>query len=222
MFFVLNMQDQDQQPAFKIICAKEDVILKLRRQEPGSLKKNTFIIDFDINNSRIPLVNFCSYNIFKLMFELNREDAIQELRLTDPTNDDRAQMLLVFNRKGGDVGIKQKYMRLMLSMSTLPIPSGGINYIFEGGPCIRTGHENGGNIPELNYTAPGSEEVNDVDAVLCMSLTTEHHIRVQFMLSVPAPSQQQPSYIENSLGVIMKKILTRTKTFIECITQPSE
>lgn len=207
------MQDQDQQPAFKIICAKEDVILKLRRQEPGSLKKNTFIIDFDINNSRISLVNFCSYNIFKLMFELNREDAIQELRLTDPTDDNRAEMLLVFKRKGDDVGIKQKYMRLKLTMSTLPIPSGGTNYVFEGEPFIHGNKQD--NDSELTYIAHGSEEVNDVDAVLCMSLTTDHHIRVQFMMSVPAPTQQQPSYIENSLGIVMKKILSRTKTFIE-------
>jgi hypothetical protein len=209
------MQDQ---PTFKTICAKDDVILKFRRQEPGSMRKNTFIIDFVIINARVSLVNFCSYNIFKLMFELNREDAIQELRLTEPTDDNRAQMLLVFKRKGDDVGIKQKYMRLNLSMSTLPIPSGGTNYVFEGGPTGNNNHHNecGG---ELNYNAPGSEEVNDVDAVLCMSLTTDHHIRVQFMLSVPAPAQQQPSYIENSLGVVMKKILSRTKTFIERISQ---
>lgn len=213
------MQDQ---PAFKTICTKDDVILKFRRQEPGSLRKNTFIIDFDINNARASLVNFCSYNIFKLMFELNREDAIQELRLTEPTDDNRAQMLLVFKRKGDDVGIKQKYMRLNLNMSTLPIPSGGTNYVFEGVAADhnhdhRDHHNECGG--ELNYNAPGSEEVNDVDAVLCMSLTTNHHIRVQFMLSVPVPVHQQPSYIENSLGVVMKKILSRTKTFIERISQ---
>lgn len=197
---------------FKTICSKDDVLLKLRRQEPGSLVKNTFMIDFDIKNAETSLVNFCNYNIFKLMFELNREDAIQELRLTPSTDDDRAQMLLVFKRKGEDVGIKQKYLRLNLNMSTLPIPSGGTNYVFEGA-SHGTDECNG----DLTYGAPGSEEVTDVDAVLCMSLTTYHHIRVQFMLSVPAPAQQQPSYIENSLGVVMKKILSRTKTFIERI-----
>jgi hypothetical protein len=210
------MQDQDQQPAFKIICSKEDVILKLRRQEPGTPKKNTFIIDFDINNARLSLATFCSYNIFKLMFELNREDAIQELRLTDVTHDNRCEMLLVFKRKGDDVGIKQKYMRLNLTMSTLPIPSGGTSYVFEGEPFIRCNSNKEDAVPELTYNAPpGSEEVNDVDAVLCMSLTTDHHIRVQFMMSLPAPAEKQPSYIENSLGIVMKKILSRTKTFIE-------
>lgn len=197
---------------FKTICSKDDVLLKLRRQEPGSIVKNTFMIDFDINNPEASLVKFCSYNIFKLMFELNREDAIQELRLTEPTDDSRAQILIVFKRKGDDVGIKQKYLRLNLNMSMLPIPSGGTNYVFEGAP-IGIGKYSG----DLTYTAPGSEEVIDVDAILCMSLTTDHHIRVQFMLSVPAPARQQPSYIENSLGIVMKKILSRTKTFIERI-----
>lgn len=197
---------------FKTICSKDDVLLKLRRQEPGSIVKNTFMIDFDINNPEASLVKFCSYNIFKLMFELNREDAIQELRLTEPTDDSRAQILIVFKRKGDDVGIKQKYLRLNLNMIMLPIPSGGTNYVFEGAP-IGIGKYSG----DLTYTAPGSEEVIDVDAILCMSLTTDHHIRVQFMLSVPAPARQQPSYIENSLGIVMKKILSRTKTFIERI-----
>ena len=197
---------------FKTICSKDDVLLKLRRQEPGSIVKNTFMIDFDINNPEASLVKFCSYNIFKLMFELNREDAIQELRLTEPTDDSRAQILIVFKRKGDDVGIKQKYLRLNLNMIMLPIPSGGTNYVFEGAP-IGIGKYSG----DLTYTAPGSEEVIDVDAILCMSLTTDHHIRIQFMLSVPAPARQQPSYIENSLGIVMKKILSRTKTFIERI-----
>lgn len=197
---------------FKTICSKDDVLLKLRRQEPGSIVKNTFMIDFDINNPEASLVKFCSYNIFKLMFELNREDAIQELRLTEPTDDSRAQILIVFKRKGDDVGIKQKYLRLNLNMIMLPIPSGGTNYVFEGAP-IGIGKYSS----DLTYTAPGSEEVIDVDAILCMSLTTDHHIRVQFMLSVPAPARQQPSYIENSLGIVMKKILSRTKTFIERI-----
>ena len=170
------------------------------------------MIDFDINNPEASLVNFCSYNIFKLMFELNREDAIQELRLTDPTDDGRAQILLVFKRKGDDVGIKQKYLRLDLNMSMLPIPSGGTNYVFEGAP-IGSGKYSG----DLTYTAPGSEEVIDVDTILCMSLITDHRIRVQFMLSVPAPARQQPSYIENSLGIVMKKIMSRTKMFIERI-----
>ena len=197
---------------FKTICSKDDVLLKLRRQEPGSIVKNTFMIDFDINNPEASLVKFCSYNIFKLMFELNREDAIQELRLTEPTDDSRAQILIVFKRKGDDVGIKQKYLRLNLNMIMLPIPSGGTNYVFEGAP-IGIGKYSG----DLTYTAPGSEEVIDVDAILCMSLTTDHHIRVQFMLSVPAPARQQPSYIENSLGIVMKKIMSRTKMFIERI-----
>lgn len=197
---------------FKTICSKDDVLLKLRRQEPGSIVKNTFMIDFDINNPEASLVKFCSYNIFKLMFELNREDAIQELRLTEPTDDSRAQILIVFKRKGDDVGIKQKYLRLNLNMIMLPIPSGGTNYVFEGAP-IGIGKYSG----DLTYTAPGSEEVIDVDAILCMSLTTDHHIRIQFMLSVPAPARQQPSYIENSIGIVMKKILSRTKTFIERI-----
>lgn len=199
---------------FKTICSKDEVLLKLRRQEPGSLVKNTFMIDFDINNPEASLVNFCSYNIFKLMFELNREDAIQELRLTDPTDDGRAQILIVFKRKGDDVGIKQKYLRLNLNMSTLPIPSGGTNYVFEGGSHGADPDQFSG---DLTYSAPGSEEVIDVGAILCMSLTTEHHIRVQFMLSVPAPARQQPSYIENSLGIVMKKIMSRTKMFIERI-----
>jgi len=182
-------------------------MLKYKRYPPGTqCVKNTFLIDFEMYNPS-PTVNmarFCSFNIFKLIFEVNRNDAIEELTL-DECDDDASQanMTMLFKRKGGDFGIKQKYMSLHISLT-----KSGDNYVFEGEPA-----------PEVyrNDNNNTLEQIKDASSVFCMSLLSPDKIRVQFMLSLPVPIDEQPSYIEQNLGVVMKKVLSRTKKFIEAM-----
>ena len=211
-----NASDQ-----YKILCSKNNVILKRALTSDA----NSFVIDFEICNTRISLERFCNFNIFTLMFELNREDAIQDLRITDAVTPDPLQseqdppstivkdMFLLFKRKGDDIGIKQKYMNLCLTMNKLVTPTSA-NYVFQGNPTHFSPSQM---ISETDaHTLKiSAEEIRDVNAVFCLSLIDAHHMRVQFMMTVPPAARQQPSYIENGLGIIMKKILLRLKTFIE-------
>jgi len=218
------MQPPQQQPQYKILCSKNDVILKRELQNnnasspgpgPGPAS-NTFVIDFEINNSRIDLERFCNFNIFKLMFELNREDAIQDLRITDcgdsnSKSNNVKDMLLVFKRKMDDMGIKQKYMNLQLTLTATAASSApASSFVFES---VDADLDTGTGGTDLSR----AERVCDTNAVLCMSLLNRNRLRIQFVFSVPAApaGKPQPSYIENNLGVIMKKILSRVKTFIE-------
>ena len=206
------------EPTYKVLCSKDGVILTYKRHSPDELAqspslKNTFLTDFEINNPSpsIDLNKFCTYNIFRLIFEINRDDAIEELNLMEYPSESRAEMVLVFKKKGGDFGIKQKYLHLNVTRSTVPIdssPSGqGMTYVFE---C-----ESIYNHADAPLVKGGAEQIRDASAVLCMSVLSPDAMRVQFMLSQPVPKVEQASYIENSLGFVMKKILTRTKTFIE-------
>jgi len=219
------MQPPQQQPQYKILCSKNDVILKRELQNnnasspgpgPGPAS-NTFVIDFEINNSRIDLERFCNFNIFKLMFELNREDAIQDLRITDHAHapndggNNVKDLLLVFKRKMDDMGIKQKYMNLQLTLTATTASSApASSFVFES---VDADLDTGTGGTDLSR----AERVCDTNAVLCMSLLNRNRLRIQFVFSVPAApaGKPQPSYIENNLGVIMKKILSRVKTFIE-------
>jgi hypothetical protein len=148
------------------------------------------------------------------MFELNREDAIQELRITDRDGDgdNVKDMLLIFKRKGDDIGIKQKYMNLRLTLNTTATSaSAPSNFIFE---CVDTEYKH---ISDNDPILSRAERICDIHAVFCMSLLDCSRLRIQFMFSVPAApaTKPQPSYIENNLGMVMKKILSRVKTFIE-------
>jgi hypothetical protein len=179
---------------YKILCSKNNVILKRDLTSDA----NSFVIDFEICNTRISLERFCNFNIFTLMFELNREDAIQDLRITASEQSDQdpstivKDMFLLFKRKGDDIGIKQKYMNLCLTMNKLVTPTSA-NYVFQGNPTHFSPSQM---ISETDaHTLKiSAEEICDVDAVFCLSLIDAHHMRVQFM---------------------MKKILLRLKTFIE-------
>jgi len=195
------------EPGYKVLCSKDQVMLKYKRYPPGTqCVKNTFLIDFEIYNPS-PTVNmarFCSFNIFKLIFEVNRNDAIEELTLDEYDDDSsQANMTMLFKRKGEDFGIKQKYMSLHINLT-----KSGDNYVFEGEPA-----------PEVyrNDNDNTLEQIKDASSVFCMSLLSPDKIRVQFMLSLPVPTDEQPSYIEQNLGVVMKKVLSRTKQFIEAI-----
>jgi hypothetical protein len=199
------------EPMYKVLCSKDGVLLKYKRHTPEELVqdptlKNTFLIDFEVRNPNpsINLQQFCTYNIFRLIFEVNRADAIDDLKLEERLDSSQAEMVLVFKRKGEDFGMKQKFMHLNINLSTAPIDgSGGMTYVFEGEPAY--GYDCGRNM----------EQIRDASAVFCMSLLSPDAMRVQFMLTIPVPKVEQASYIENSLGFIMKKIFTRTKTFIE-------
>ena len=197
---------------YKVLCSKDGVLLKCKRHAPHEVErdptvKNTFLIDFEVCNPNpsIDLKQFCNYNIFRLIFEVNRADAIEDLKLTEHP-DARAEMVLVFKRKGEDFGMKQKYMHLNINLSTVPIKldcdKNGTNYVFEGESAYGCNLSN-------------AEQIHDASAVFCMSLLSSNTMRMQFMLMLPVPKVEQASYIENSLGFIMKKVLTRTKMFIE-------
>lgn len=201
---------------YKILCSKNDVVLKRANHSSSdaNANANTFLIDFEIVNSEITLDRFCSFNIFKLLFELNREDAIQDLQIVD-LNDavNTKDILIIFKKKCDDVGIKQKYMKTRLMLAVLRNEQTGVaNYVFESdidpkfGPLFES----------TDLVAGGRmEEMRDIGTVLCMSLINAHRLRLQFKISVPISVQKQPSYIENSLALIMKKIFTRLKEFIE-------
>jgi hypothetical protein len=203
---------------YKILCSKNDVVLKRANHSSSSdANANTFVIDFEIANSELTLDRFCNFNIFKLLFELNREDAIQDLHISDgdtDKSDDTKDVLIIFKKKCDDVGIKQKYMRTRLTLSIMHNDQTGVaNYVFESG----SNRGNTGNSDNSEPSLIGLEELRDIDTVLCMSLLNANRLRMQFMLSVPISAQKQPSYIENSLALIMNKIFTRLKTFIEAM-----
>lgn len=195
------------EPAYKVLCSKDHVILKYKRYSPGTqCVKNTFLIDFEMYNPS-PTVNmerFCSFNIFKLIFEVNRNDAIEALTLDEYADDvSQANMTMLFKRKGADFGMKQKYLSLHINFT-----KSGTNYVFEGEPIPTSLCSNNDN---------ALEQIKDASSVFCMSLLSPDKLRVQFMLSLPVPTDEQPSYIEHNLGFIMKKVLSRTKTFIEAM-----
>lgn len=201
---------------YKILCSKNDVVLKRAIHPSSDANANTFVIDFEIANSEITLGRFCNFNIFKLLFELNREDAIQDLHISDiddtDKHDDTKDILLIFKKKCDDVGIKQKYMKTRLTLSLMHNDQTGVeNYVFESTDQPENDRF------DLPLALSGLEELRDIGSVLCMSLLNANQLRMQFMLSVPITVQKQPSYIENSLALIMKKIFTRLKTFIEAM-----
>jgi hypothetical protein len=204
------------EPTYKVLCSKDGVVLKYKRFTPDDAAlnphlKNTFLIDFEVCNSSVTMERFCNYNIFRLIYEVNRSDAIETLILDEFKEPDigSADMTLVFKRKGEDFGMKQKYMSLNINLTT-----SGTNYVFQGETIYknRTGVHFGDIIGKDAKTV---EQIQDATAVFCISLLSSEKMRVQFMLSVPVPTIEQPSYLEHNLGMIMKKVLSRTKLFIE-------
>ena len=199
------------EPSYKVLCSKDGVVLKYKRFTPDDAVlnpdlKNTFLIDFEVCNSSVSMERFCNYNIFRLIYEVNRNDAIEMLILDELKEPEigSADMILIFKRKGEDFGMKQKYMSLNIKLTT-----SGTNYVFEGETIYK-------NNTTINGKDPSTiEQIRDASAVFYISLLSSEKMRVQFMLSVPVPRIEQPSYLEHNLGMVMKKVLSRTKLFIE-------
>ena len=91
-----------------LVCDKGNILLH------SYLKYNikTYKLRFSINNidtSKINLTNFLSHNIWELLDKIN-PDLIEKIHILKIYNDDAADILILLKHIAKEIGIKQKYI----------------------------------------------------------------------------------------------------------------
>jgi len=192
----------------KIICSKDNIILKRLKNEDeenedeeNEDEENEYIyfgIDFQLNNKdNLDMKSIINYKLFNLIGIINK-DIIEKSEIINKISDQEIDVLYVFKRFGQDLGISKKYC------------------------YFKTFIESDNNKIQIsNYSIPYLDSINE-EPILCkdakITITNLDksliNINYNFKLSI---GEELPIYMQNILGILMKKILKNFKIFMENI-----
>lgn len=175
-----------------IVCNKHDIILR------KIIRGQTYSIEFNLQNDNIILRNIINFKIYDLIAELNK-DVVEKIETIKEINDNERDILFVFKRFGKELGILQKFMTIR---STLEQDDNQTRLFSRS---IKT-----------DISVPNCKEMKSNYSNLSVNFITEHNINIKYEFNIDI-EEELPSYMENIIGLLMKKIFYRVKLFIENI-----
>ena len=178
------------------ICPKYDILLEKNKSN------NHFIITFKLENQNYDLIQLTDYSFFKMMADINK-DILQELRLDtdnvcDQNDSEKVNMYFLFNPIAEDFGILKKCMSIQTNKQI-------------GDNCIIFKSKNLDHIPNdmMKY-----DKVNCHFSQLNIDILNNHLLNVRYEFNIDI-KEDLPIYMQNLIGLIMKKMFLKLKLFIE-------
>jgi hypothetical protein len=179
---------------FKSVCLKENVHLKR--------EKNTdlYLLQFYLENKNKNLNDMINLNMYSLLYGLNK-DNFEKIEIKKWLSDHEVEVLFLFKPFGKELGIKPKYMYVK---STEKIENGKKTY---------TGYDI--EYPNLSELV-GYEKVNTTISNMIVNFESNNKVNINYIFKLDLP-HSLPIYMENILGLIMKKMFIQLKKFIETV-----
>jgi len=187
---------------FKTICFKEKMHLKRDKNN------NIYLLQFYAENNKVNLYNMISLDIYNLMFTLNKDNFdkieiydIAPVPSSQESNVKEVNVFFLFKPFASDLGIKPKYMYVRV---TEVCESNKKTY-----SCM-----------DIDY--PNPEEIKNYDKVvntissMVVNFESYNKINISYIFKLEL-SHSLPIYMENIMGLIMKKVFLNLKQFIELI-----
>jgi len=207
-----------------LVCDKGNMLLDSYLKDNTKTYKLAFSMN-NINSSKINLTNFLSHNIYELLDKIN-PDLIEKIHILKIYNDNEADILMILKHIAKEVGIKQKY----IIFNTKRIIDYENNSIFFTNKDINLINEN----LVKEYLQSINLEKNKYEAILynfgtikisitntnILELSNENNtnkivntdFETHFQLIM---EDELPIYMENLIGLMIKKIFYNLKVFID-------
>jgi hypothetical protein len=179
---------------FKSVCLKENVHLKREKNI------DLYLLQFYLENKNRNLCDIINLNMYSLLYTLNK-DNFEKIEIKKWLSDHEVEVLFLFKPFGKELGIKPKYMYVK-----------SIEKI-ENGRKIYTGYDI--EYPNLSEIA-GYEKVNTAISNMVVNFESNNKVNINYIFKLDL-SHSLPIYIENILGLIMKKMFIHLKKFIESV-----
>ena len=207
-----------------LVCDKGEMILSSYLLDNKKSYKLSFSLN-NINTSKINLHNLLSHNIYELLDKIN-PDLIEKIKIMEIYNEDSADILIILKHIAKEVGIKQKYI-LFNAEREIDIKNNKVFFVnkdiglmdeqlaihYMGMANIDTN-----NLEALIYNF-GTVEItianNNISDLICSGNTNKHvdaNFETHFQLTM---MDQLPIYMENLIGLMIKKLFYNLKTFID-------
>jgi hypothetical protein len=179
---------------FKSVCLKENVHLKREKNI------DLYLLQFYLENKNRNLCDIINLNMYTLLYTLNK-DNFEKIEIKKWLSDHEVEVLFLFKPFGKELGIKPKYMYVK-----------SIEKI-ENGKKIYTGYDI--EYPNLSEIA-GYEKVNTAISNMVVNFESNNKVNINYIFKLDL-SHSLPIYMENILGLIMKKMFIHLKKFIESV-----
>jgi len=187
-----NMIEEIYNYDFKTVCTKEQVYLKREKS------CNIFLLQFNLENKNKNLHDIINLNMYDLLFNLNKAN-FEKIEIKKWISPNEIEVLFLFKPFGKELGIKPKYMYIRtianITNEKHIYTSVDIDYPYT---------------EELqNY-----EKVKNIISTMIINFESNHKININYIFKFEL-AHTLPIYMENILGLIMKKMFLHLKQFIE-------
>tara|TARA_B100001540_G_scaffold296775_1_gene298772 strand:+ start:221 stop:787 length:567 start_codon:yes stop_codon:yes gene_type:complete len=175
----------------KLLCNKNDVNLYKLKDE------YEYELNFTIRNLDYNIKQILGKDIYFLISDLNK-DLIEEIKTLRVYDNSSKDLELSFKSFGKELGIRKKVMYINVVTNET---NNTINYISEDiGKLIKT--KNDYDIIYNKYSELNIEFITNHEAKFCY----------KFNIDI---KEDLPIFMQNMIGVVMKKLYLNLKTFIE-------
>ena len=179
---------------FKTVCVKERVFLKREKS------CNIFLLQFNLENRNKNLHDIININMYSLLFNLNR-DNFEKIEIKKWISPNEIEVLFLFKPFGKDLGIKPKYMYIKTVIE------------IKNEKHIYTSFDiDYPNIEELS----SYEKVKNTISTMIINFESDFKININYIFKLELV-HSLPIYMENILGLTMKKMFLNLKNFIEMV-----
>ena len=179
---------------FKSVCSKERIFLKREKS------CNIFLLQFNIENKNKNLHDVININMYNLLFNLNK-DNFEKIEIKKWITPNEVEVLFLFKPFGKELGIKPKYMYIKTVVEVKNekhvYTSFDIDYP---------------NIEELSKY----EKVKNTISTMVINFESDFRININYIFKFDL-MHLLPIYMENILGLTMKKMFLSLKNFIEMV-----
>jgi hypothetical protein len=175
-----------------IILKKDGIIFKTKA-------KNHYFLDFFIENPCIDLPSIINFDFIKYVYQINA-DLYEKIDL-NKINENEAVIILVIKHFLEDLGIPQQYAHLIVTRQDK-----NNQIIF--------------NAKTIDIKPDSIKEDLELLQLECFILDCEiihkHKIYLKYDI-IFKPEKEIPSFVEKMIGMVISKMILRTKQFIENI-----
>jgi len=177
---------------YKTVCSKYDIHLKRSKLE------DTYMISFTSENTNnINIANIMNFKIYNLIYELNK-DVLDAVKIIEQPADDKVHVLFLFKQFGKELGLKKKYMFIETTAQ-------------KKGDIITFSSKS---IPYNDNLGKDYDRVHNDFSELYANVNNKHKVDILYKFKIDM-YDNLPIYMENLMGLLMKKIFYRLKIFIE-------
>lgn len=206
---------------YVLSCDKDSVYLS--RDKPNYM----YLIEFKAVNQKICIDGLLTFDIYKMMYELNKDlFDVFHIAFPDPADPSRAELLFIFK---SIMGLGERYTHVYTHMPHLsndPQPQQPQPHQSVGkGQVI---YISSVNVPknaqsQLRHLIPKrAEQIDSDNSNITIHVQPDGHAihfyyKFKLQLSKPDDVISIPPFVDKAVSSMMKNIFVRMKQFIECL-----